>query len=101
MSGTCQVLVEVGETHFANSQVVAPLCCCMDLQASAALDYRDDFVDAGAVAIPLRVFDQAQVHSAEACAKAAALLKELLSLGLAAVSWSDFLSDLDGFSGIV
>lgn len=72
------VLVKIGETHFANSEVIRPLCSCIDLQATSSKDYRDDFVNAGTVAIPLRVFDQAEVHSPEACASSAALLKELL-----------------------
>ena len=27
------VLVKIGETHFANSEVIRPLCSCIDLQA--------------------------------------------------------------------
>ena len=30
-----------------------------DAQAAASEDYRDDFVNAGAIAVPLRVFDEA------------------------------------------
>ena len=74
------VLVRVGDTHHANSGVVAPLCNCMNLQATvcrsplahfismvsasqaaASKEYRDDFVNAGAIAVPLRIFDEAPI----------------------------------------
>jgi len=73
------VLVRVGDTHHANSGVVAPLCNCMNLQAAASKEYRDDFVNAGAIAVPLRIFDEAEVHTPEACAAAAQILKVLLT----------------------
>eukprot|EP00435_Cladocopium_sp_Y103_P041239 s2340_g11.t1 len=69
------VLVKLGETHLADSEVITPLCTCI---ATSSREYRDDFVNAGTVAIPLRVFDQAEVHTPQACASSASLLKELL-----------------------
>jgi len=72
------VLVKIGETHLADSEVITPLCNCIVLQATSSMEYRDDFVNAGTIAIPLRVFDQAEVHTPQACASSASLLKELL-----------------------
>ncbi|CAE7260101.1 mhkB [Symbiodinium natans] len=73
------VLVRVGDIHHENSDVVSPLCRCIDLQAGASKEYRDDFVNAGAMAVPLRVFDEAEVHTPEACAASARIMKVLLT----------------------
>jgi len=72
------ILVKIGETHLSDSRVITPLCSCIVMQATASEEYRDDFVSAGTIAIPLRVFDEAEVHTPEACAASASLLKELL-----------------------
>eukprot|EP00434_Breviolum_minutum_P010219 symbB.v1.2.009017.t1/scaffold564.1/size186654/11 len=53
------ILVKIGETHLSDSRVITPLCSCIVMQATASEEYRDDFVSAGTIAIPLRVFDEA------------------------------------------
>ena len=43
-------------------------------QAAASKEYRDDFVNAGAIAVPLRIFDEAPITlSARACLRWSAL----------------------------